>query len=228
MNFHLEQAIIEYVAEPGQMLLDPFGGTGTLMVAVLQGMYVILLDIEEGYHKLQQKAVDILARTNPEAASRITLIHGDNRFILPLPCNHIITSPPYAAAMNIRKVREVKEGRDSFFADLDKQMLEYTKDQRNIGRLNTFFYNQSMTKVYTLCYQSLLPGGTMTTIVKDRINGGERTYLSRWINRVCLEVGFQPLLWEKWKAPGASFTNVRRAKGEEVVDDEDILMYRKE
>ena len=41
MNFHLEQSIIEYVAKEGDVLLDPFGGTGTLMIAALQGMSIV-------------------------------------------------------------------------------------------------------------------------------------------------------------------------------------------
>ena len=45
MNFHLQQAIIEYIAQEGDTLLDPFGGTGTLMIAALQGCRVILIDI---------------------------------------------------------------------------------------------------------------------------------------------------------------------------------------
>lgn len=227
MNFHLQQSIIEYVAEPGQILLDPFGGTGTLMIAALQGMYVVLLEIEEGYHNLQVKVLESLRQVDQTAANRVTLLHGDNRFLLPIPCHHIITSPPYAAAMSIKRVREVKEGSDGFFAEQDRQMMEYTKSQRNIGRLNTFYYNQAMEKVYSLCYQSLIPGGTLTTVVKDRINNGQRTYLSKWITKVCTQVGFKEYGWFKWKSPGNWATNIRRSRDEVVVEDEDIIIYRK-
>ena len=56
MNFHLQQSIIEYVAKPGETLMDIFGGTGTLMIAALQGYHVILIEVEDGYHKLQMEA----------------------------------------------------------------------------------------------------------------------------------------------------------------------------
>lgn len=227
MNFHLQQAVIEYVAEEGQTLLDPFAGTGTLMIAALQGMRVILIDIEEGYHRLEQQALDNLRREVPEAADRVILLHGDNRFLLPIPCNHIITSPPYAQAMNIQRVRKQKEGADNWLVEQDKMMMEYSKDQRNIGRLNTFLYNQNMEKVYNLCYQSLYPAGTMTIIIKDRIRDRQRVFLSKWVDKVCKAVGFETVGWWKWKTPGHAFTSDRRSKGEEVVEDEDIMIYRK-
>jgi len=227
MNFHLQQAIIEYVASEGDILLDPFGGTGTLMIAALQGYRVILIEIEEGYHKLELQAKTELDKQVAGAGSLVTLLHGDSRLLLPIPCNHIITSPPYAGAMDIRKVRKQKEGKDDLLVQADKQMVEYSKSPRNVSKLNQFLYNMEMEKIYRLCYQSLPVGGTMTIVIKDRINEGERVYLSKWVARVCMSVGFELALWEKWKAPGYHFTNIRRAKGEEVVDDEDILIYRK-
>lgn len=225
LNFHLQTAVIDYVAETGQTLLDPFGGTGTLMIGALMGMNVILLELEDGYHALQQQAVDNLRAQDESAANRILLLQGDNRNLLPISCNHIITSPPYAQAMNIKKVREVKEGRDDFFAKMDAQMLAYSKSAQNISKLSTFLYNQAMEKVYQLCYQSLPVGGSLSIIIKDRINNGKRTYLSKWVERVCMQAGFTKLDWFKWAAPGTSFTNVRRSRGEEVVDDEDIMIF---
>lgn len=103
MNFHLQQSIIEYVANEGDVLLDPFGGTGTLMIAALQGYRVVLIEIEEGYHKLQLQSQENLNVQVPGAGNLITLLHGDNRLLLPIPCNHIITSPPYAQAMKITR-----------------------------------------------------------------------------------------------------------------------------
>ncbi|KKN75195.1 hypothetical protein LCGC14_0383540 [marine sediment metagenome] len=225
MQMWLEKDIIEYVSNPGDIILDPFGGTGTLMIAALMGRTVILMDIEESYHKLQQEIQFTLKVTNPDMSS-VILLHGDNRFLLPIPCSHIITSPPYAGAMDIRKVREGEEGDE--LVEADRQMVEYSKDKRNISKLNTFLYNQAMERVYKLCYESLLPGGTLSIVVKDRIEKGKRVYLSKWVDRVCKKMGFTEYSWFKWQAPGSRFTSDRRAKGLETVDDEDIMIYRKE
>ncbi|KKN60928.1 hypothetical protein LCGC14_0527270 [marine sediment metagenome] len=232
MNFHLQQAIIEYVANKDDVLLDPFGGTGTLMIAALQGHTVVLIEIEEGYHQLQLQAKEELSKQVPNAGNLVILLHGDNRLLLPRPCNHIITSPPYAQAMNVKKVTHFAgQGQNDemslWMAEQDKRMIEYSKSPRNLSKLNQFLYNMEMRKIYTLCYQSLPIGGTLTTVIKDRIVNGERVYLSKWANKVCEAAGFQLELWEKWKAPGHAFTNIARSQGKEVVDDEDILIYRR-
>ncbi len=224
MQMWLEKDIIEYVSKPGDVLLDPFGGTGTLLIATLMGRIVILLEIEESYHQLQQEVYDGL-KAEPVVAPAI-LLCGDNRFLLPIQCNHIITSPPYAGAMDIRKVRKGDEGDE--LVEADRQMVEYSKDKRNISKLNTFLYNRAMERVYKLCYESLTPGGTLTIVIKDRIEKGERVYLSKWVGRVCKKMGFTEHSWFKWKAPGSRFTSDRRAKGLETVDDEDIIIYRRE
>jgi len=223
MQMWLEKDIIEYVSKPGDVLLDPFGGTGTLLIATLMGRVVILLEIEDGYHQLQQEVYDGLKANSPVTPA--ILLHGDNRFLLPIQCNHIITSPPYAGAMDIRKVRKGDE--DDELVEADRQMVEYSKDKRNISKLNTFLYNQAMERVYKLCYESLTPGGTLTIVIKDRIEKGKRVYLSKWVDRVCKKMGFTEHSWFKWKAPGSRFTSDRRAKGLETVDDEDIIIYRK-
>ena len=67
----------------------------------------------------------------------------------------------------------------------------------------------------------------MTTVIKDRIVDGKRVYLSKWADKVCKAVGFTLELWEKWKTPGHGFTNIARSQGKLVVDEEDIMVYRR-
>lgn len=229
MNFHLQQSIIEYVAKEGDTLLDPMAGTGTLMIAALQGMRIILIDIEEGYHKLQVEARNNLAREVPGADRLVILINADCRFTLPLPCNHIIFSPPYAGTMDIRRVRTKREDApDDWLVQQDERMSAYSKSPRNVGRLNTFLYNQAMERVYRLCYESLPVGGTLTIVIKDRIEKGKRVYLSKWIDKVCKGMGFIQQGWFKWKTPGHGFTKIAASQGKQVVWDEDIIIYGKE
>lgn len=226
MNLHLQKAIIDYVAKEGDALLDPFGGTGTLMMAALWGMRVVLIDIEEGYHQLQQRCLEGLEKQQSGASQQVILLHGDNRFILPIPCNHIVTSPPYAGAMDARKVRTKREDApDNWLVQQDERMSAYSKSPRNVGRLNTFLYNQAMERIYKLCYQSIIPGGTMTVVIKDRIEQGKRVYLSKWVDRVCKGFGFQLDSWHKWKTPGHGFTKIAKSQGKLVVEDEDIIIY---
>jgi hypothetical protein len=84
-----------------------------------------------------------------------------------------------------------------------------------------------MAKVYDLCYQSLVPGGTMTVILKDYMRKGERQYLSRWLFKTAERAGFEPWLWYKRYSQGAGFLKLHKSKGNTVVEDEDIIILRK-
>ena len=230
MNLHLQQSCIEYVAKQGETILDPFSGTGSLMIAALQGIRVILIELEDGYHQLQQRAKETLEREIPDTGKLITLIHADNRMVMPIPCNHIITSPPYASALRTGTVgtKRMRDNPDDDFAKLDRLQQYYTQSPRNIGNMNNFLYNQTMEKVYSLCYQSILPGGTLTIILKDRIENQKRVSLTGWADRVCRKQGFKLELHERWKTPGIQFTAINKLHGLEVVEDESIMIYRNE
>ena len=224
LQMYLEQAIYQYVSVEGDTLLDPMGGTGTLMMAALEGRYVITLDIEEGYHELQKEVYTHLLAYHPDMVPCIQL-HGNCKLLLPIPCDHIIFSPPYGQAFKpSKKLTGIVADK---YRVSEEEFQEYAKTQGNVGKLNTFLYNQEMEKVYRLCYQSLKPGGTMTIVIKDIIEGGKRTFFSKWINRVCKQVGFVEYAWFKTLQLGGPWQDIRRSKGEDTVDDEDTIIFRR-
>ncbi len=224
MHMFTEQAIYQHVSKPGDILLDPMGGTGTLMMAALEGRTVITLDIEERYHELQMDVYIHLRANHSDMLPCIQLL-GNCKLLLPIPCNHIIFSPPYGQAFKpSKKLTGIVA--DKYRVD-EAEFQEYAKTQGNVGKHNTFLYNQDMEKVYRLCYQSLPPGGTMTVVIKDIIEGGKRTYFSKWIERVCKKVGFVLQDWFKVEMMGGPWQDIRRSKGETTVDDEDIMIYRR-
>ena len=224
MHMYLEDAIIKYVSRPGDTILDPMSGTGTVMLAALMDRMVICLEIEEGYHKLQNEVRDHLKLHNPQMSST-TLLHGNCKLLLPIPCDHVIFSPPYGQAFKpAKKLTGIVA--DKYRVD-DTQFQEYAKTQGNVGKHNTFLYNQDMEKVYKLLFQSIRPGGTMTVVIKDIIEGGKRTYFSKWINRVCRQIGFEDYVWFKTLMMGGPWQDIRRSRGKETVNDEDTIIYRR-
>lgn len=224
-HMYLEQAIIDYTTNPGDTVLDPMSGTGTLMMAALVGRTVICIEIEKEYHKMQQRVLAHLRSKYPDM-SNCVLIQGNCKLVLPIPCNHIIFSPPYAAALKPPKTVS-KFQTDKYHVSEEEYQI-YAKTTGNVGLVNTFLYNQTMGNVYKLCYQSLIPGGTMTTVTKDITENGKRTYLSRWIERVCTQMGFQLEDHFKHKIMGGPYQDIRRAAGLDTIDDEDVEIFRKE
>ena len=224
LQMYLLDAIIEFVSEPGDVLLDPMAGTGTLMMAALKGRTVITIDIEEGYHELQKAVHDHLRAGHPEMSPCIHL-YGNCKLLLPIPCNHIIFSPPYGQAFKpSNKLTAIVVDK---YRVSEEEFFRYAQTQGNVGMHNTFLYNQDMEKVYRLCYDSLPPSGTLSIVIKDIIEGGKRTFFSKWITRVCKQIGFEEHGWFKTLQLGGPWQDIRRSKGEPTLDDEDCLIFMK-
>ena len=226
-NVFLIQSCIEYVSESGQLLLDPFGGTGTLMVGALINRDIMLIEISPEYHRIQQVALDRLEEIAPGVRDHVTLTNAPLQRILPIPnlVDHIIFSPPYAAIMK-------SKGTDKLTVEkTDYKMAEYTfTSPLNLGLMNDWMWSQKMEDVYDKCFKTLKPGGSMTVVVKDHMEKRQRVGLSQAAVDACIRVGFtqEPTEWFKWLAPGSVYTHIYRAIGWEVVDDEDIIVLRKE
>lgn len=223
-NVYLVQAIIEYVSEPDDILMDIMAGTGTLMVGALIGRSVICIEISSKFHQIQVAALEHLEKIAPGISGMISLVNLPCQTYLPIPdlANHIIFSPQYAGIMKTK-------GKDSWNVDTGYDFAEYSKNPLNLGTMSEFLWTQEMERVYAKCYQTLKTPGSMTLIVKDHIDAGERVQLVQRAIDASVRVGFNYTSEEHWKwlAPGMPYTAARRARGEPTVDDESIVVLRR-
>ncbi len=228
-NVFLVQAIVEYVSKPDEYLLDPFGGTGTLMVAALIGRDVMLIEISPVFHSMQRQALENMEKIAPGISPHVHLVNAPLQNILPIPnaFDHIIFSPPYASMMKTKGTDKLTKETMGDIAG------EYTYSHPlNLGTMDDWLWGRELKKVYQKCYDSVKPGGTVSIIVKDHYEkqkDGTRKRIPLVNNAymACLSVGFIEYNWFKWKAPGSVYTSIYRSKGMEVVDDEDILIFQK-
>jgi len=225
-NIFLMEEIIEYTTQPGDTILDPFGGTGTTMIAALSGRNVTTIEIEQGYLELQQRIHSEWLDTPDlaEGLGNIRQLQGDCRLVLPVPCDHIVFSPPYGNALgkSTGLDKDVAKGQEAF-----TEWGKYSQASNNLGNLNPFLFAQAMKKVYAGLAASVPPGGSMVVITKDIMRNQKRVHLSQDCIKTCSDVGFTLTEWHKWKTSGSAQAKIMRSKGAEVVWDEDILVFRR-
>lgn len=221
MNAHLCKDIVEYVSEPGETILDCFGGVGTSLVAATLGRNVVLVEIEDYYANIIRQCIEHLEAQHTilgdHGLGLMTLVQSDNRLAMPIPCDHIITSPPYGNDL-------AKESEDAALnKEVGKQGMQYTKATQNIGKLPPFIYKQAMNKVYELMVKSVKVGGTITITHRDRTKDGERILYIDSIVSTLMKLGCGVKNLDKWKAPGSIAARVNEQLGNEVILDEDII-----
>lgn len=221
-NAHLHRDICEFVSEPGDTILDPFGGVGTSLLSATLGRNVVLIEVEEYYIGIIRRCIgELESKPDADSFGRMMVVAGDNRLAMPIPCDHIITSPPYGNDL-------FKDADKALNEAIGKQVEQYGKSNQNIGKLNPFVYQQAMNKVYELMVKGLRPGGTITITHRDRMRDGERILYIDGIIGTLRKLGLRVHNLEKWKAPGSIQSRVNEAMGAEVILDEDIITMRKE
>ncbi len=224
-NVYLVQAIIEYISEPDDLIMDCMAGTGTIMVGALIGRQVICIEISAKFYAIQVAALNFLENIDPGISERISLINMPCQTYLPIPnlANHIIFSPQYAGIMLKKSVN------DQWNIDTGYDFVEYSKSPLNLGAMSEFLWTHEMESVYKKCYDTLTTPGSMSLIVKDHIDQGNRVMLTQKAIDASVRVGFSydPDEHWKWAAPGMPYTSARRARGEVTVDDESIIVLRK-
>lgn len=219
MNLYVCRDIVDYVSNRGETIVDPFGGIGTTMLAgCLTGRNVYLIEVEEAYVEIAQAIYDKWIRDNTPGLGMCLILCKDNRQVLPLPCDHIITSPPYGSDL-------FKEDSKALRDDLGVE--QYGTNPLNIGRLNSFLYVQIMDKLYEKMFDSVRPGGTISITHRDRTRAGKRILYSKSIINSLTKRGMKLEVWEKWKAPMSIQGRVNESMGIDVIADEDIMIFRK-
>jgi DNA modification methylase len=246
-NLHMLLDLQDYLTTTGETIYDPFGGVGSQLISTLFGRNVILTEVEDGYFNLECMAWEELRGA---ASGQVLLIQSDNRLVMPFPegfrqwfarsggvfvgnpqlgvqpVDHIITSPPYSNVLatpysTLRASAEKDESRAAVLSGYSEN------SPGNLGILPTFQYNQQMERVYRGMASSLRVGGTVTVLIKDFFIQGKRNYLSKWVDRTFLGMGFmEQLVWVKRRTRGLS-SNDRKSRGLEAIEDEDLMVYRR-
>jgi tRNA G10 N-methylase Trm11 len=213
-NYYLVEELIKYTTQPGDWIMDVTAGTGTILIAVPMGRHVTMLELNSEY------AQWIRDNASQMGISDYLLLEGDCRNLLPIPGHSaIIFSPPYSTTM--------KGG--GGIHSREKSGEEYGRYQSlkgNLGDLTAFQYGIEMNKIYKKCWDSLVPGGTLSLIIKDFYEG-DLQQISFKNLQFLVTLGFEIMKWEEWEAPGTQFKAIHKSQGHRIVEQENIIIVRK-
>lgn len=148
----LAKKVIELFTHQGELVIDPFAGSGTTLVAAQDlNRNAVGFDLQNKYIELCQKR---LSNDNFFNKSQQSAVQDDAKNILkyfaPETVSLIWTSPPYANLLN--RKRKNKSRRDRKNEQLGK-VEQYSQDERDLGTMAIDEYTKAMGDIY----ESLLP-----------------------------------------------------------------------
>ena len=228
-NLNLLQAILDRYSDPGDLVVDPMGGTGSIYIGLLTGRRVLAGDIEAQWARLLQDNKSQLATRSLIALSTSGLACRWDAAKLPLAAGQAdicITSPPYFDTFSDWDISSQSLVED---AKLNDHGISYGLHPQQIANIHVYeSYLRAMLAVYLEVNRVLRPGGKLVLIVKDCIRGGRRVPIVEDNLSVASAAGFR--LLDRFDVPtrGTRFRNVQRMKmGQIGPEAEPILVMEK-
>ena len=162
----LSKKIIELFTHQGELVLDPFVGSGTTLLAAQDlNRNAVGFDLQERYVGLCRKR---LASNNLFNKSEQLAICDDARniaeYFRPESISLIWTSPPYANLLNRARKNKSRRNRDN--GQLGK-VEQYSQDERDFGTMTLETYTKAMGDVYEKLLPLLRPKGHCVINVPD-------------------------------------------------------------
>ena len=148
----LAKKVIELFTHEGELVLDPFVGSGTTLVAARDtNRNAVGFDLQKGYIDLCEQRI---AQTGFLGEAKQIAVQDDARLIgkyfEPETISLIFTSPPYANLLN--RARKNKSRRIRNNEQLGK-IEQYSQDPRDLGTMELSQYTIAMGEIF----ESLLP-----------------------------------------------------------------------
>lgn len=164
----LARRVIELFTHRGELVLDPFAGSGTTLVAAEDlERNAVGFDLKPDYVDLARR------RLQPEGEARVhrqLCLCEDARaipsYLAPETVGLIFTSPPYANLLNRRRKNKSRRGdlrRNSQYLKVE----QYSQDSRDLGTLALEEYSQELGSIFGALLPLLRPRAHCVVNVPD-------------------------------------------------------------
>lgn len=150
----LAAKVIALFTHRGELVVDPFVGSGTILVAARDlDRNAVGFDLKKEYIELCEERLRQLALGT---FSKQLAIHDDARNIVDYfeeeTVSLIFTSPPYANLLNRRRKNKSRRG-DSRRNEQFMRVEQYSQDERDLGTMELDEYTNAMGEIF----EKLLP-----------------------------------------------------------------------
>ena len=148
----LAKKVISLFTHEGELVLDPFVGSGTTLVAAQDlNRNAIGFDLQRSYVDL---SLERLSMDNLFNNAEQIVVQDDARnismYLEPESVDLIWTSPPYANLLNRKRKNKSRRDRDN---EQLGQIEQYSQDPRDLGTMEIDQYTDTMGDIF----ESLLP-----------------------------------------------------------------------
>jgi DNA modification methylase len=200
----LARRVIDQFTHRGELVLDPFVGSGTTLVAAQDAhRNAVGFDLQEAYvdlanHRLAEHRKDPMFNGSHQTAIRADA-REIGRHIDAETVKLIFTSPPYANLLNrprLNKSRRTTDRRNGQYLKVE----QYSQDARDLGVLALEEYCEEMGRIFAGLLPLLRPGAHCVIDIPDMWWDNERVTLHIGLVQALREVGYELrniIIWDR-------------------------------
>jgi DNA modification methylase len=164
----LARRVMELFTHAGELVLDPFVGSGTTLLAAQDlNRHAVGFDLQEAYIDL---CAERLRENNLFNQASQVAIQDDARhsvdYLQPASVSLIWTSPPYANLLNRKRKNKSRRG-DERKNDQFGKVEQYSQDERDLGTMPLQDYTLAMGDIFANLLTLLRPKGHCVINVPD-------------------------------------------------------------
>ncbi len=196
----LARKVIDLFTHQGELVLDPFVGSGTTLVAARDGhRNAVGFDLQSKYVKLCDKRL----KAEPQNGTEQRAIKADAREIAssvaPESVQLVVTSPPYANLLNRKRANKSRRTHDRKNEQLGK-VEQYSQDPRDLGTLDLDAYGAAMEEIFGGILPLLRPKGHCVINVPDMWWENRRLTIHVTVIEALRRVGYELrniIIWDR-------------------------------
>jgi len=192
---------IDLLTHKGELVLDPFVGTGTTLVAARDaGRNAVGFDLHPDYVRLARER---LQQPRLDESTCQLAVCADARdipaYLRPGTVALVVTSPPYANLLNRPRRNKSRRGKERQNAQYLK-VEQYSTDPRDLGLLELDRYAEAMSRIFEGLLPLLRPGAHCVIDVPDMWWEDRRLTIHVALIEALRQVGYEfrnTVVWDR-------------------------------
>ena len=193
----LATRVIELFTHKGELVLDPFVGSGTTLLAAQDtGRNAVGFDLSEEYIMLARSRLGMAA----DPAQQLAIVDDARNIPNHLDTDSlalIFTSPPYANMLNRKRLNKSRRQRKNYQY---QQVEQYSQDKRDLGILSLDTYTEEMASIYLNLLPLLRPGAHCVINVPDMWWDDQRVTIHVSLIDALRQIGYEfrnTIIWDR-------------------------------